>query len=78
MELLASGVNARALARAIDGSELVLWDEERDLVYAWNGSLTVNVYGLDGVTVDMWMVEEPVPSVSAMRQQIRDRIVAGL
>lgn len=64
---------ARALARALDGAELVIFAEEADLVFEWNGSQTFNVHELDGTTVDMWMAEEK-PDVATARQQIRDRI----
>lgn len=67
---------ARALAKAIDGDELVIFDQDEELVYGWNGSQTFNVCGLDGVTVDMWMVEER-PDVSTARQMIRDRIAVS-
>lgn len=42
------------LARAVSGSRLVEYDEQTDLVYAWNGSLTVNVYNLYGEPVDVF------------------------
>ena len=40
------------LARALSGSRLVEYDEQTELVYAWNGSLTVNVYSFHGDHVD--------------------------
>lgn len=68
--------DGRALARALDGQELVIFDEETDLVFAWNGSATFNVYTPEGVTVDMWTTEEQLPSAGVARQVIRDRIAA--
>lgn len=44
---------ARALARTLDGSRLVIFDEELDLVFRWNGSLTVNATDLTGQDVDV-------------------------
>jgi hypothetical protein len=41
------------LARALSGSRLVEYDEQTELVYAWNGSLTVNIYSVNG---DPWDV----------------------
>lgn len=42
------------LARAVSGSRLVEYDEQTELVYVWNGSLTVNIYNLDGKAVDVF------------------------
>jgi len=42
------------LARAVSGSCLVEYDKQTELVYAWNGSLTVNVYNLDGEPLDVF------------------------
>lgn len=68
---------ARALARAVNGDELVVFVEESDLVVGWNGSATFNVYALDGTTVDMWMTETPLGSAHEAFESILDHTRKG-
>lgn len=42
------------LARAVSGSRLVEYDEQTELVYAWNGAHTVNIYNVAGDPLDVF------------------------
>lgn len=42
------------LARALSGSRLVEYDEQTELVYAWNGAHTVNIYSTAGAPLDVF------------------------
>jgi hypothetical protein len=66
------GHDARRLARSLDGAELVIFDEARDLVVEWNGSRTFNVYTLDGVPVDCWSTTDPVADVGEAKRLIAE------
>lgn len=72
MDPLASEAGARALAIRLDRSELVEYDEDAELVFAWNGSATINVIALAGEDVDVVTTMEPMTLAQA-RQAIADR-----
>jgi hypothetical protein len=42
------------VAHAVHRAEYVEYDDVAQQLFVWNGSLTVNVYELTGVCVDMW------------------------
>jgi len=65
------------LARALSGSQLVEYDEETGLVYAWNGSLTVNIYDTEGSPLDVFtfgLADGRDADVYYAERQIHDRM----
>lgn len=66
---------ARRIARAVHRAELVVFDEDHDVLYVWNGSATIRVVGLDGQDVDVAGTMEAMDRDQARR--MIDRMIAG-
>jgi hypothetical protein len=56
-------------------ARLVIFDEDLDVVYLWNGSATINVVGLDGLEYGMASSSDPMDPDQARR--MIDRMRSG-
>ena len=50
------GTLARELARALDCARCVVFDEDTELIGAWFGGSTFNIYNIDGDALDAFTV----------------------